>query len=330
MVAICFAGCGDASGSGDGSTAGSDAASDGTEGTEAVADEVVTNTYGDANGTHLDLWTFVGAHADYYGAMVESWNEKNPDKTIELTATTYPYSDMHNKLLMSFSAGSGAPDICDVELGQFPNVIAGAEQWLTPLNDAAAEYLPDMVMSRMETYGDGNGNYYGAPFHVGATVMYWNMAALEAAGITEDDVKAVKTWDDYEALGLKYKEAVPDEGKYFTGVDTGGTDILWLAMAEYGEDWTGGIGGTPNVNIESVQNMLTYEQRWLEEGIAETTPGGQIDTDAGFQTLLDGDIVAFPKAMWYMSRFKNYMSDMEGQWLITPCPVFEEGEIQIK
>lgn len=96
MVATCFAGCGDASGSGDGSTTGSDAASDGTEGTEAAADEVVTNTYGDANGTHLDLWTFVGAHADYYGAMVESWNEQNPDKTIELTATTYPYSDMHS------------------------------------------------------------------------------------------------------------------------------------------------------------------------------------------------------------------------------------------
>lgn len=336
LLASCVAGCGDASGSGDGSTstdssstsdtaeAGDDAAAE--EGTEAANPDVTSNTYGDPNGTHLDLWTFVGAHADFYGAMVESWNSQNSDQTIELTATTYPYSDMHNKLLMSFQAGSGAPDICDVEVGQFPNVIAGADQWLVPLNDAAADYLPDMVMSRMETYGDGTGNYYGAPFHVGATVMYWNMAALEAAGITEDDVKAVKTWDQYEELGKKYKEAVPEEGKFFTGVDTGGTDILWLAMAECGDDWTGGIGGTPNVNIDSVKNMLEYEARWKEEGIAEPTPGGQIDTDAGFQTLLDGDIVAFPKAMWYMSRFKNYMADMEGQWLITPCPAFEEGQ----
>lgn len=53
-------------------------------------------------------------------------------------------------------------------------------------------------------YGDGNGNYYGAPFHVGATVMYWNMKALEEAGIKEEDVKAVKTWDQYSQCYLPY------------------------------------------------------------------------------------------------------------------------------
>lgn len=46
--------------------------------------------------------------------------------------------------------------------------------------------------------------------------------------------------DDYQALGDEYVAAIGEEGKYFTSVDTGGTDWLWLAMAEYGDDWTGG------------------------------------------------------------------------------------------
>ena len=29
--------------------------------------------------------------------------------------------DMHTKLLTALQAGTGAPDICDVEVGQFPN-----------------------------------------------------------------------------------------------------------------------------------------------------------------------------------------------------------------
>ena len=41
---------------------------------------------------------------------------------------------------------------------------------------------------------------------------------------------------------------------------------------------------------------------------------------------MDGKIASFPKAMWYMSRFKDYMPEMEGKYDITTCPVFEEGQ----
>lgn len=88
-------------------------------GTEAAESKVVTNTYGDSKGTHLEMWTFVELHAQHYGTMVEQWNKDHPDKTIEITCTTYPYNDMHTKLLTSLEAGTGAPDICDVEVGQF-------------------------------------------------------------------------------------------------------------------------------------------------------------------------------------------------------------------
>ena len=33
-----------------------------------------------------------------------------------------------------------------------------------------------------------------------------------------------------------------------------------------------------------------------------------------------------PKAMWYMSRFTNYMPDEKGNWYIAKCPTFEEGQ----
>ena len=58
---------------------------------EAAEEEAVSDTAGDPNGTHLDLWTFVELHGTFYRDMVEQWNEENPDKTIELTTITYPY-----------------------------------------------------------------------------------------------------------------------------------------------------------------------------------------------------------------------------------------------
>ena len=338
MVASMLSGCGSSNADTTGASASGDAAADAA--TEAVAEEAVegeaaaeaVNTFGDPNGTHLEMWTFVELHGQHYGKMAEIWNEQHPDQTIEITCTTYPYGDMHTKLLTSLEAGTGAPDICDVEVGQFPNVVEGLDTWLVPLNDYAEEYLDTMVTARMETYQGEDGNYYGAPYHVGATVMYYNVAAMaEAMGVSQDDVigkiDAVVTWEDYEALGQEYLSALGGEdGKYWTSVDTGGTDWLWLAMAEYGDDWTGGFDNPANVQLESVQKMLEMQQSWLQSGIAEVSPDGHVDLEAGFQNILDRNIVSFPKAMWYMSRFTNYMPEEKGNWYIAKCPVFEVGQ----
>ncbi len=339
MVASMLAGCGSQAATGTASdaagtkvaddaatdeAAADDAAAEGEE-TGEVEPEAVT-TVGDPNGTHMEMWSFVELHNTYYGKMVEMWNEQNPDRTIEVTFTTYPYADMHNKLLMSLQTGEGAPDLCDVEVGQFPNVVAGVDQWLYPLDDAAADYMPTMVQARMDTYAGADGNHYGAPFHVGATVMYYNMAVLEEAGFTQADVDAIKTWDDYTALGEAYIAAVGQEGKYFTSVDTGGVDWLWIAMAEYGEDWTGGFEGPANVELQSVKNMMNMQVEWLGSGVAQVSPDGHVDLEAGFQNILDHNIVSFPKAMWFMSRFINYMPEEKGNWYLAPCPVFEEGQ----
>ena len=299
---------------------------------EGVAEEETPNsTFGDPNGTHMEMWTFVELHGQHYGNMVEKWNEQNPDKTIEITCTTYAYQDMHAKLLATLTAGTGAPDICDVEIGQFPNVVAGLDTWLVPQNEYVAPYLDTMVPARMDVYAGSDGNYYGIPYHVGAFVMYYNVAAMaEAMGLSQDEVIAkidnVVTWDDYAALGQEYVDAISTEGKYWTSVDTGGVDWQWIAMAEYGEDWTGGFDGTANVQLESVKKMCTMEQEWLNSGLAQVSPDGQVDLEAGFQNILDHNIVSFPKAMWFMSRFTNYMSEEKGNWYIAKCPVFEAGQ----
>lgn len=340
MTAALLTGCG----SGDAASTTSDAAAteeaaddEASEATEEAADdvevaeeEIPTSTFGDPNGTHLEMWTFVELHGQHYGVMAEEWNKQNPDRTIEITCTTYPYADMHTKLLTSLESGAGAPDICDVELGQYPNVVAGLDQWLVPLDDYAAPYMPTMVKARMETYAGEDGHYYGAPYHIGATTMYYNVAAMaEAFGISNEEViakiDAVKTWADYTALGEEYCQAA-GEGKCWTSVDTGGTDWLWISMAEYGDDWTGGFEGPANCKLDSVKKMLEMQQGWLKSGIAMISPDGHVDLEAGFQNILDRNIVSFPKALWYMSRFTNYMPEEKGNWYIAKCPVYEEGQ----
>lgn len=303
----------------DGSEAGSkeEASSDG--GDEAGSETEVVTTTGDANGTHFDMWTFVEMHSQFYSNMVQKWNEENPDKTIEVTFTTYPYADMHNKLTLALQSGEGAPDLCDVEVGQFPNFLQGEVQF-KELNGFMEPYAKDIVQSRIDLYSK-DGKNYGVPTHVGATVMFYNTKILEQYGI---DYTGIKTWDDYTEAGKQLADA--SEGKVMmTSVDTAGTDWLSLSMAEWGEDWTD-AEGIADVTIDSVNKMLTMQQGWLEDGIAMVSPGGHVDMEEGYANVADGNIASFPKAMWFMSRFLNYMPEMTDTWAIAPCPVYEEGQ----
>lgn len=314
MVASVVVGCG----SGGESKTSEDATLEET-GEEAEAEEeVAVTTVGPDSGTHFDMWVFVELHSKFYADMVNKWNEANPDKQIQITFTTYPFADMHNKLTMALQTGEGAPDICDIERGQFPNFTKGEVQFY-PLNDAIEQYRDKLVDSRLEIYSKGD-QIYGAPFHVGATVMYYNDELLSSYGI---DYKTIKTWDDYTEAAKKLNEASNGEVK-MTSVDTGGTDWLWLGMAEYQEDWSDDDGKA--IIPESMKKTLEMQKEWMEEDLAMVSPDGQVDTEGGFQNILDGNIASFPKALWYMSRFLDYMPEEQGKWAIAPCPVFEEGQ----
>ena len=314
MVASVVVGCG----SGGESKTSEDATLEET-GEEAEAEEeVAVTTVGPDSGTHFDMWVFVELHSKFYADMVNKWNEANPDKQIQITFTTYPFADMHNKLTMALQTGEGAPDICDIERGQFPNFTKGEVQFY-PLNDAIEQYRDKLVDSRLEIYSKGD-QIYGAPFHVGATVMYYNDELLSSYGI---DYKTIKTWDDYTEAAKKLNEASNGEVK-MTSVDTGGTDWLWLGMAEYQEDWSDDDGKA--IIPDSMKKTLEMQKEWMEEDLAMISPDGHVDTEGGFQNILDGNIASFPKALWYMSRFLDYMPEEQGKWAIAPCPVFEEGQ----
>jgi arabinosaccharide transport system substrate-binding protein len=265
----------------------------------------------------LIMWTFVDLHARFYESMMNQWNKEHPDKQLKITFTNMPYGEMHNKVTMAIQTGKGVPDLCDIEIGQFPNYLKGTVPFME-LDKYLVPYEKNTVKSRLEIYGK-DGHYYGVPTHVGAMVMYYNTELLESAGI---DYRTIVTWDDFTAAGKKYRAVT---GKSLTTVDTGGTDWFALAMSEYGEDWIDATGRA-NIKIPAVRKMLEMQAQWIKDGVAEVSPGGIVDTEAGFANITGGGLAAFPKALWFMSRFINYMPEMKGKWALAPCPVFTKGQ----
>ena len=70
------------------------------------------------------------------------------------------------------------------------------------------------VESSLNLYSS-DGQVYGLPTHVGATVAFYNDELLEKAGI---DYTTIVTWDDFQEAGDKYYAAT---GKNLGTADTG-------------------------------------------------------------------------------------------------------------
>lgn len=276
-----------------------------------------TGSTSSSSGDRLEMWTFVEVHANFYQKMLDKWNEKNPDKKLDIEFTVLPYDDMHNKLQSALLSGQGAPDICDIEVGKFPNFLKGEPQ-LENLDDVVAPYKEKIVKSRLDLYSK-DGHVYGLPTHVGATVAYYNTELLEQAGI---DYKTIVTWDDYKAVGEKYYAAT---GKYLGTCDTAGSTTLSLMLGEQKSDYTD-ANGKPQLNSTQMVKALTKLKELQDAKAIATIPGGQPDTTDGEAAINNGDYASCFKALWFMSRYLQYMPEQSGKWAIAPAPVFEKGQ----
>ncbi len=276
--------------------------------------EIDTGASEDA--TKMEMWVFVELHSKFYGEMIRRWNQQHPDRQLDIRFVALPYDDMHNKLQMALQSGKGAPDLCDIEVGKFPNFLMGEPQ-LESLNDVVEPYKDSIVQSRLDLYSK-DGNIYGLPTHVGATVMFYNTEILEEAGV---DYTQIETWDDYILAG---KKVVEETSKSMGVAETNAMWTLSALLAQQSSDYVTD-DGKPNVNSKEMIKAMTLIQDMLNEGIIEVCPGGQPDTEEGFGYINEGNVASMVMPLWFMSRFLDYMPDLNGKIAIAPVPVFEKG-----
>jgi arabinosaccharide transport system substrate-binding protein len=268
------------------------------------------------SATELSYWTFVELHGQHFEKMLGKWNAENPDRQIKLNVTVMPYDDMHNKLSIAVQSGTGAPDIADIELGKFPDFLAGTPQ-LEALNDVIDPYRDTIVKSRIDLYSKDGVNY-GVPTHVGASVAFYNTEILEEAGVNYQDIV---TWEDFKQAGIQVYEKT---GKYMGTADTSAAWQASMLLAQQGADLTDD-SGNPVVNSEPMIKAMTLLKDLQDSNAIATIAGGQPDTEEAYGEFNAGNYATAFMPLWQMSRYTNYMSDLSGKIAIAPIPVIEEG-----
>ncbi|ROP44791.1 ABC transporter substrate-binding protein [Pseudokineococcus lusitanus] len=240
----------------------------------------------------------------------------NPGVTVEL-ANVGTGNDQYTALQNAISAGSGGPDVAQVEYYALPQFVLGeALADLGPLgaDDLEGTYTPG-PWNAVQAAGQGEG-IYGLPIDSGPMALFYNAAVFEEAG-----VEVPTTWDEYVEAGRQIHAALPDT--YITA-DTGdagfATSLIWQAG---GEPFT--VDGT-DVGIDLAdEGSARFAEMWQpmidEELLAPINPW----TDEWFAALGGGQVASLVTGAWMPGNLVSGAADASGDWRVAPMPQWEEG-----
>ena len=223
LISGALAGCGGSAGEGvktsDPASASDVAAS--AEGTASGTGgaSVDTNEDGTVNNPEavkvpegdLTFWSlFTGGDGEWWNSIVDQYNKsQNPSHPV--TSITLVWADYYTKLQTAIATGNG-PDLGVSHVSKLYELAeTGA---IEPLDD----YLKELKINLADSYEKASidavtvdGHVYAIPLDTHAEVMYYNLDLLKKAGISEEDVKAVKSSKDFDALLKKCKDSLPED-----------------------------------------------------------------------------------------------------------------------
>lgn len=194
MLSALLAGCG--------SNAGADASEAQTSETTGEVNNADANaTSGEK--TEVEFWYSGGKTAvGVVQEIIDSYNASQD--TYEVTAVTQADYDETYQKLQAGIAGNAAPDLVLLD-ATVARSLSDKELVtdLTGMMEADSEFNKDDYVEVFLNQGvDDAGKVFALPAYGTTQVMYYNMAAFDAAGVKAEDIK---TWQDLAAAAEKIK-----------------------------------------------------------------------------------------------------------------------------
>jgi len=262
----------------------------------------------------LNFWAFSDTRIAWQKKAWELYKkQKNPD--FEINWLVFPYTQMHDQILVTSQAGSGGPDIADIEISQFSRYIKGdiifAEMTakLQQMGVMDQFYLP----SATDPWS-WKGKIYGIGNELNTCLLCYRWDVWKKAGVTT----TIPTWDAFAEAARKYHTDTKNYLLDFPFNDWG----YWWIMALQGKGGFFNEQGVPSLNSAHNVKALQYQKDSVKEGWGIVRPIGQ-----AYNTALEqGSIATVLGPSWNFSGFtQQSLPDTKGKWHLMPVPAWEAG-----
>lgn len=235
--------------------------------------------------TDITLWHAMGgALGETVNTIAENFNASQDE--VKLTPVFKgTYEETLTAGIAAFRAGE-QPNILQVFDAGAATVI-GAKGATIPVEDlltaAGVEFdINDYISGVRYFYADADGKMIGMPFNSSSPIMYYNVDALEAAGVTPP-----KTWEEFQsttAPALKEAGYTPLAQSHLPWIFTENFMSRHnLPFATNDNGYDGAEGTEILVNNDAIKAHFTALTDWQEQGYFEWFGTGWGDNQTPFE-----------------------------------------------
>lgn len=249
--------------------------------------------------------------------VVKAFQAANPDIKVNLQ-NVGGAEDTYTKLDNAMAAGSGAPDVAQVEyyaIGQY--AIPGKLADLTALG--AGELQSKFTTGTWNAVTQANsGKVYGLPVDSGPMALFYNKATFDKAGVT----KAPATWEEFYQAAKKIRAL----GKnYYITAENGDAGFATSMMWQAGAKPFGVADGQVTINLgeAGVVSFAEFWQKMIDEGLINTKVSGW--SDDWFKGLGDGTIASLITGAWMPANLIGSAPKAAGDFRVAATPVPTAG-----
>src|SRR5262245_4206481 len=258
-----------------------------------------------AQGGTLTVWGFEGT-LDGVQSQVQAFNQKHPDVLVNVQS--FDYNTVHTNLLNAIVAGTGAPDLCAIDVLRLTQYVDG----LADLSAHRAEYESYFVPPILDV-SSYQGKFYGLATDSEPIGLLYRKDIWDQYGISED---SIQTWADLAEAGNKVAQ------------DSGGSVYLYAmnGNAYYNYEIMAIEQGFPGyyfdetdtkVIVDDPKNVAAAEimkQLWQSKGVLQN-PGASAFSDEMTVDLKTNKVASqIVGPAWYPYYLTGQIPEQSGKW----------------
>jgi multiple sugar transport system substrate-binding protein len=234
----------------------------------------------------LEIWSWVNG----IDKVAKGFEAVYPNVKIHVTNPGAGNSGLYPKLQTALKAGTGAPDVAQVEMDYLPGFVeaGGLEDMSKYGADKYKSYFVPWTWGQVSPTGKG---VYAIPQDSGPFAMVYNKSVFDKYGL-----KVPKTWAEYATTAEKLDKASGSKvkmGNFFTDQAAWFTALVW---ASGGSPWKRGNEGW-------TQSLDGPEATKVAQFWGDLVNKGQVGTIKSFSAewwtaLGNGDVATSMEAAW--------------------------------
>lgn len=271
------------------------------------------------NGQPIEItyWSWV-PNMDKQAAL---FTQRYPNVKVNVVNLGGGQSGTYPRLQTALRAGTGAPDVAQVEFGYIPFFAStgGLVDLGRLLPSNAKSFFPAWTWSQVSPDGK---SVFGVPQDTGPFAMIYRKDIFDRY-----NVKVPTTWEEYAAAGKELFEKSNGKvkiGNFFSTFAPWFTALVW---AGGGQMWTvDGDGYRQTLNNAVSKRVANYWGDLIKKGYVSTLPAFSQDF---WNAVAAGEVATSMEAAWGTGSFAGSLANNPGQgaqYRVAPLPQWQRGQ----